>query len=258
MPTTRTAAIRRSLTLSLLLLAPAPLAAESTATDALLAEGRALFNDTALSGAGMHSCATCHPVSMGLEGHTTNNSYLGLDIVPDGSEGARSTPTLWGAHHRSLWGWAGLPTIEQNIRGIIVNRMRGPEPTEHQLAALAAYVRSLPLPETPHVDAEGTPVADAPESVQRGFDLFVEAGCVACHMQPGLESPATWDVLGLEVKVPSLWAVRHTGPWFHDGRADTLAEAARVMWEFWADQIGEPSSPSDEQLADLVAYLEAL
>lgn len=250
--------ISRIPALCLFLAMPAPLAADATRTDTLIAEGRALFHDTALSGEGLHSCATCHPAELGLEGHTTNNTYIGLDVVPHGTEGARSSPTLWGAHHRTQWGWAGLPTIEQNIRGIIVNRMRGPEPDEQQLAALAAYIRSLPLPETPFVDDEGTPVADAPEAVHRGHVLFVAAGCNACHMPPGFESTATWDIVGVEVKVPSLWAVRHTGPWFHDGRYDRLEDAARTMWEFWANETGEPSGPSDEQLADLVAYLEAL
>ena len=251
--------IGKIVTVAFLMSAPLPIAADGTQMDAALIEmGRALFNDVGLSGEGLHSCATCHPVTMDLEGHTTNNSYVGLEIVPHGSEGARSTPTLWGAYHRSQWGWAGLPTIEQNVRGIIVNRMRGPEPTEEQMTALVAYIMSLPLPETPFVDDEGTPVADAPDAVQRGFDLFVEAGCVTCHAAPGKEAPMIWDVVGVEVKVPSLWAVRHTGPWFHDGRYDDLADAARTMWEFWAEQSGEPSSPTDAQLADLVAYLEAL
>lgn len=238
---------------------PLPLGADSGAQDgALIEQGRALFNDVSLSAEGEHSCATCHPAVMGLEGHTTNNSYVGLEIVPDGSEGARSTPTLWGAHHRTQWGWAGLPTIEQNMRGIIVNRMGGPEPSEEELAALKAYIMSLPLPETPFVDEAGTPVADAPAAVKRGYDLFAEAGCNVCHMPPGFESMQKWEVVGVEVKVPSLWAVQHTGPWFHDGRYDDLGDAVRTMWEFWADTIGEPSSPSDAQVADLVAYLEAL
>lgn len=250
---------RHSLLLSALLVAPIPLAANSSDHDTDMVElGRALFNDVSLSAEGLHSCATCHPTTMGLEGHTTNNTYIGLDIVEDGAEGGRSTPTLWGAYHRTQWGWAGLPTIEQNIRGIIVNRMRGPEPSGEQLAALTAYIMSLPLPETPFVDEEGTPVADAPEDVQRGFELFYEAGCNSCHMQPGMESTAVYDVAGVEVKVPSLWAVQHTGPWFHDGRYDALEDAVRTMWVYQADRIGEPSTPTDEQLADLVAYLEAL
>ncbi|MGY6536551.1 MAG: cytochrome c peroxidase [Pararhodobacter sp.] len=109
-----------------LLTAPLPLAADVTQIDA----GRALFNDTGLSGAGLHSCATCHPVTMGLEGHTTNNTYIGLDVVPDGAEGARSSPTLWGAHHRTQWGWA--EQIGEPAR-----------PTAALLADLVAYLEAL-------------------------------------------------------------------------------------------------------------------
>lgn len=243
----------------ILLIAPAPMtAAEPEPDPALIELGRSLFNDVGLSGAGMHSCATCHPRTDGLEGHTTNNTYIGLEAVADGAEGARSSPTLWGARHRTQWGWSGLPTIEQNIRGIIVNRMKGPEPTAEQLAALAAYVKSLPLPETPHLDAEGAPVANAPEAVRRGHALFETAGCVTCHMPPTFESTAKFDVAGLQVKVPSLWAVRHTGPWFHDGRYASLTDAVRTMWVYQAKLSGEPSTPTDQEIADLVAYLEAL
>lgn len=244
----------RPICLAVLMLAPLPVAADQ----ALIDLGRELFNDTRFSGGGEHSCASCHPPSMGLEAHTTNNTYIGLDVVPDGIEGGRSTPTLWGAYHRTQWGWAGLPTIEQNIRGIIVNRMQGPEPTDEEMAALVAYIKSLPLPETPYVDAAGEPTADAPDAVQRGKDLFWSAGCATCHMPPAFESTARYDVVGVEVKVPSLWAVRHTGPWFHDGRYATLEEAVRTMWRFHHDRIRQPSEPTDQQIADLVAYLEAL
>lgn len=251
--------IPRGLVLALLMGAPLPLAADSAAGDAELIErGRVLFNDALFSRAGTHNCASCHPAELGLEGHTTNNTYVGMDIVADGTAGGRSTPTLWGAQHRTLWGWAGLPTIEQNIRGIIVNRMQGPEPTEQEMAALVAYIMSLPLPETPYVDETGTPLAMAPEEVHRGHDIFWDSGCASCHMPPSFESTGTHDVAGLEVKVPSLWAVRHTGPWFHDGRYATLEEAVRAMWRFQGDLIGDPTPPTDQEIADLVAYLEAL
>ncbi|MGY6632238.1 MAG: hypothetical protein ACXIU8_00615 [Alkalilacustris sp.] len=62
---------------------------------------------------------------------------------------------MWGAAHRTQWGWAGLPTIEQNIRGIIVNRMQGPGSTEDHIEAQVAYIMSLPLPETPYLDQMG-------------------------------------------------------------------------------------------------------
>jgi len=233
----------------------ASLALPAMADDALIEAGRALFNDTALSESGLYSCASCHPVSLDLEGHTSNNTYVGLDVVADGDPAGRSSPTLWGAGRRSAWSWAGTaPSLEANIRGIIVNRMRGPEPSEADLAALAAYVRSLPLPATPFVDDQGAPTAAAPDAVRRGHELFVEAGCNSCHAAPGFDSPGPYDIgSGRELKAPALWAVQHTGPWFHDGRFASLAEAASFMWEFQMDE-----APEAGQLADLVAYLEAL
>jgi cytochrome c peroxidase len=88
---------------------------------ALVAQGRALFNDPKLSGDGRWSCATCHPSN----GHTDNKTYVGVEVVPDGDPKGRSTPTLWGAGTRQAYSWAGTaPSLEANIRGIIVNRMK--------------------------------------------------------------------------------------------------------------------------------------
>src|SRR5262245_64523956 len=114
----------------------------------LVAQGRALFNDPKLSGDGRWSCATCHP----HEGHTDNKTYVGVEVVADGDPKGRSTPTLWGAGARQAYSWAGTaPSLEANIRGIIVNRMKGPEPSPETLAALVAYVRSLGFPPTTYI-----------------------------------------------------------------------------------------------------------
>ena len=104
---------------------------------ALVAKGLQLFNDASVSGSGTFSCASCHFST----GHTNNKTYVGLDVVADGDPDGRSTPTLWGAGSRSVYGWGGAaPTLEDSIRGIIVNRMKGKEPTKEALAALSAYV----------------------------------------------------------------------------------------------------------------------
>ena len=88
----------------------------------LIARGRALFNDVKLSGDGKWSCASCHP----NHGHTNNRTYVGLDVVPDGDPNGRSTPTLWGVGTRQAFSWAGTaPSLQANMRGIIVNRMKG-------------------------------------------------------------------------------------------------------------------------------------
>ena len=249
------------MTLYRLFAAACLLAAPAVADDALIAQGRALFNDVGLSASGQYSCATCHPAVNGFEGHTNNHTYVGLDVVADGEPTGRSTPTMWMAGVRSAWGWAGTaPSLEANIRGIIVNRMKGPEPTEEQLAALATYVSQLPAPQSGHVDMDGVPVDGAPDAVERGFELFIgDGGCGTCHLIGSFDKADLEDVgTGGTFKVPSLWAVSHTGPWFHDGRHAALQDAARYMWEHHHERQGTPSSPTDAQLADLVAYLEAL
>jgi cytochrome c peroxidase len=52
--------------------------------------------------------------------------------------------------------------------------------------------------------------------------------------------------------------VSHTGPWFHDGRYAELEDAVTYMWEHHQQRMGTPGSPTAAQVADLVAYLEAL
>ena len=226
------------------------------AEDPQVTRGRALFADAKVS-AGNISCANCHPNN----GHTDNKTYVGIGVVADGDAQGRSTPTLWGASHRSVYGWAGnAPMLEGNIRGIIVNRMKGAEPAPETLAALAAYVRSLAPPLTGNVEEDGTPAAKAPAAVKRGFALFTGAGgCGACHVPGSFDKAQLEDVgLGGTFKVPALWAVSQTAPYFHDGRTKTLEEATRLMWEATAKKNGKPSSPTAAQMSDLLAYLSSL
>jgi cytochrome c peroxidase len=233
------------------------IAAAGAADVALIDKGRQLFMDPSLSASGTISCASCHPGG----GHTDNKTYVGLEVVADGDPKGRSTPTLWNAGTRSVYSWAGtVPALEANIRGIIVNRMKGAEPTPEALDALAAYVRSLTPPKSGSVAADGTPKANAPAPVKRGFDLFVGAGgCGACHV-PGTFDKAEPEDVGTDgkFKVPSLWAVSKSAPYFHDGRTKSLDDAVKMMWEFNGRKVGQPSTPTDAQLKDLVAYLNAL
>jgi cytochrome c peroxidase len=233
-------------------------AAQSPAMDsALVANGHRLFNDTSLSGDGTRSCASCHPSN----GHTDNKTYVGLAVVADGDPEGRSTPTLWGAGERSVYGWAGTaPSLEANIRGIIVNRMKGAEPSKETLDALAAYVRSLPPPRNPQLDDAGVPLAAASAAVKRGFDLFVgAAGCSTCHLPPSFDKAAVEDVgTGGKFKVPALRAVSATAPYFHDGRTKTLAGAVRFMWDVYAKRSNTAGPAGEADVQDLVAYLSAL
>jgi cytochrome c peroxidase len=224
---------------------------------ALVAKGLQLFNDPSVSGGGTVSCATCHFST----GHTNNKTYVGLDVVADGDPNGRSAPTLWGAGTRSVYGWAGsAPTLEESIRGIIVNRMKGTEPTPETLAALSSYVRSLPYQKNWQLNEDGTPLPVATAAVKRGFDLFVgEGGCGTCHILPNLDKPNRDDIgTGGKFKVPSLRSVALTAPYFHDGRTASLRDAVKYMWEVYAKKMDTGHVPTDAELDDLVVYVGVL
>jgi cytochrome c peroxidase len=230
--------------------------ATGPASPELVARGRALFGDAALSSESKWSCASCHP----NEAHTDNKTYVGVTVVRDGEPTGRSTPTLWGAGFRRAYSWAGTaPSLEANIRGIIVNRMKGPEPSPETLAALAAYVRSLPYPPNPDLKDDGSPSDAAPAAAKRGYELFmVKAGCKTCHEPPHYEKKDLEDVgSGGKFKVPSLRSVSRTGPYFHDGRYRTLEEAVGAMWEY-VQKAGTTEKLTDDDVRDLVAFLRIL
>ena len=229
--------------------------AVSPAEQPLVAKGKALFSDTKLSGDGKSSCATCHPNNA----HTNNKTYVGMDVVRDGDPKGRSTPTMWGVGQRAAYSWAGTaPSLSANIRGIIVNRMKGPEPGPDTLAALVAYLKSLGYPANPNLKADGTPSDAAPAAAKRGFAVFERAGCKACHLPPTYDKKDVEDVFsGGTFKAPSLRVVSLTAPYFHDGRFATLDEAVKFMWEY-VQKAGTSEKLTDADLRDLVAFLRIL
>lgn len=248
--------MKRLLVAAALVCLPLPALAQSDTT--LIQKGRTLFNDTRLSGSGLYSCASCHPVN----GHTDNKTYVGVEVVADGDPKGRSTPTLWGAGERhALWSWAGtVPTIEANIRGIIVNRMKGKEPSAETLDALAAYTRSLPYGPAPFLDKDGLPRGIAQASVKRGYALFFgKAGCKTCHIPPSYDSKDVEDVgSGGTFKVPSLRSVAKTAPYFHDGRFKTLDEAVSFMSDAYVKKTANAEQLTDAEKRDIVEFLKAL
>jgi cytochrome c peroxidase len=109
-----------------------------------------------------------------------------------------------------------------------------------------------------------------------GYQLFKSSGCTLCHNGPaaggtsfrkmGVVEPYRTDnpaegryaVTGKDAdrfnfKVPTLRNVELTYPYFHDGAADTLAEAVDVMARI---QLGKRFTP--EENAAVVAFLKTL
>lgn len=148
--------------------------------------------------------------------------------------------------------------------------------------ALAYFQRvNLVRPDSPFLrDLAGDEQALSPQEL-RGLELFESTGCVSCHnginlggnsyqklgaLIPyynderiaGIANDGVFERSGREhdrhvFKVPGLHNVAESGPWFHDGSIDTLAEAVEEMAEH---QLGKELSP--EEINDLVAFMDAL
>ena len=217
-------------------------------------EGLLLFNDPALSGSGEVACASCHPNG----GLTNNKTYVGLDVVPDGQQDGRSTPPLWGARDTAPYSWSGGKTLTDNIKGIIVNRMKGQEPSDTTLDRLADYINSLQFPANPNLNADGSPSAAAPLAAQRSFKVFERASCNICHAPPVFAKEDNEDIgSGGSFSVPSLRGVSMTAPYFHDGRYPNLRALIPAKLKF-LEELGSSETFSDDEIEDLLAYLNTL
>lgn len=181
----------------------------TAASHDVVALGRALFHEPALSGTGAHSCATCHdPAQAFADGHARSPA------VDPGRTTRRNAPTLINAalQHGNF---ADLRTVflEDQVADVLANpdemassledaaarlsrlpRWRtafgdvfqtdGVLPSDVQ-HALAAYVRSLVALDSPfdrYVRGERSALND---SEKRGFNVFMgRAGCGTCHFAP--------------------------------------------------------------------------
>ena len=140
--------------------------------------------------------------------------------------------------------------------------------------AIGAFERQLVTPSRFDDFLQGDAEALTKEE-QMGFKTFLDTGCFGCHNGPymggqiymklGLvkEWPdqkdlGRFDVTGVEshkmvFKVPSLRNVAKTGPYFHDGSVDDLAEAVRLM-----SRHQRGIELTEEETASIVVFLEAL
>ena len=211
--------------------------------------GELLFYDASLSHDGWMSCHSCH-----TDGHT--NGMLN-DNFSDASFGApKRVLSLLGRTGTEPFAWnAEAKDLVTQIRKSITNTLQSDnEPDEDQVAALAAYVRTLPGP--PSIDRLRG-VAD-PVAIDRGAEQFRSLGCVRCHRPPTFTTPRTYDV-GLVDKLgnnrfnpPTLRGVGQRGPYFHDNRAASLEEVFRKHRHQLKRDL------QDTELFDLLAYLRSL
>ena len=95
-------------------------------------------------------------------------------------------------------------------------------------------------------------------AIARGREVFNKQACNHCHAPPEYTSKKSYDV-GLRDEVgnthfnpPSLRGMSQGGPYFHDGRAATLAEVfVRFRHQLKTDL-------SNQELHDLLHFLDSL
>lgn len=154
--------------------------------------------------------------------------------------------------------------------------------------AIAAYERTLITPNSPYDRFVKGDKKALTAQQQRGMQEFADIGCTSCHSGPNFSGPALPMGTGFFMKFPTylnnpyvaeyhllddggkavqtgkaedqnVWRVPtlrnlvYTAPYFHNGLVKSLPEAVRVMA---ATQLNK--RPTDAQVADIVAFLEAL
>ena len=139
--------------------------------------------------------------------------------------------------------------------------------------AIGAFERRLLTPSPLDAFLAGDTQALTPAQLD-GLETFLNTGCTTCHQGVGIgghmyqklglvrpyetEDPGRAAITGNPAeqhffKVPSLRNVSETGPYFHDGSIETLAEAIEIMG---AVQLGRDLNHAEVQ--SIRAFLGAL
>ena len=145
--------------------------------------------------------------------------------------------------------------------------------------AVGAFERTLVTPSPLDAFMKGDEAA-LKATEKKGLAAFMDAGCTACHFGPvlggqiyqkfGIVEPY-WKYTGSDpvdegrfavtkndadkyfFKVPPLRNVAETPPYFHDGSADTTAEAVSIMGRI---QLGKELS--QDRVGDIAAFFSSL
>lgn len=262
--------------------------------------GRALYYEPRLSKNHDVSCNSCHQLDkFGVDNNPTSPGHKG-------QLGGRNSPTTLNAAGHLAQFWDGrAATIEDQAKGPVLNPVEMAMPDEgHVLKVLAsipgyepmfkaafpgeadpitydnmakaigAFERGLVTPSRWDAFLAGDQAA-LTDTEKKGFNDFVDAGCVACHSGafvggsmyqklglvnawPDTADQGRFDLTKSEAdrmmfKVPSLRNITGTGPYFHDGKVATLDEAVKKMAHH---QVGKELT--DAQVQSIVTWLGTL
>ena len=261
--------------------------------------GKQLFFDPRLSRSGFISCNSCHNLSMG------GSDNLQTSIGHNWQQGPINSPTVLNSSLNVAQFWDGRAAdLKEQAAGPIANP--GEMAFTHTLAvdtlrSIPQYsdafarvygVEQITIDEVTDAIAEFEETLVTPfsrfdrwllgdtqamtEDELRGYQLFKDTGCVACHNGPaaggnsfqkmglvsayetanpaeGIAGLTGQDADRFKFKVPTLRNVELTYPYFHDGAYWTLEEAVDVMARL---QLGRQLG--DEDIASITAFLKTL
>jgi cytochrome c peroxidase len=276
-----------------------PIQPAKVTTPAMVELGKKLFFDPRLSRSGGISCNSCHNLSSGgvdnlaasigdrwqkggINSPTVLNSSMNIAQFWDGrakdlreqAGGPIANPAEMGSTHA-----LAVATLE-TIPGYVTEFQKvfgaGKLSIDQVTQALAAFEETLVTPNARFdLWLKGNDKAISAQE-KRGYELFRDSGCVACHNGPavggnsfqkmGVVQPyktvhaaqgradvTKQDQDRFMFKVPTLRNVELTYPYFHDGAAGTLPEAVDTMGKL---QLGKTFTK--EENADIVAFLKTL
>jgi cytochrome c peroxidase len=191
-----------------------------------------------------------------------------------------TTPKIMGSSWTEIAGrLAADPSWVSRFRAVFPDGVSG----DNVRKALLEYERSLVTPNAPFDRYLRGDEAVLSRDAKHGYDLFKDYGCVSCHqgMAVGANMLARFGIMGNQCasastgddsdadlgrfsithkvedrqvfRVPSLRNVAVTAPYFHNGSAQTLDDAVRLMAEC---QLGRELSNDDNHA--IVAFLRSL
>jgi cytochrome c peroxidase len=152
--------------------------------------------------------------------------------------------------------------------------VKDPVTYDNMAMAIGAFERKLVTPSRwdKFLAGDGTALTDVEKA---GLSEFLDASCQTCHMGPylggslfqklgvvkpwpdasdtGRHSVTGNDADKMMFKVPSLLNIAKTGPYFHDGKVASLADAVTKMAEY---ELGLDLTQA--QVDSMVAWLDAL
>jgi YVTN family beta-propeller protein len=227
----------------------------AAAQPSLARRGEAIFYDAHRSADGWYSCHSCH-----YEGGT---NAVTMDTKNDGSFGTyKMVVSLRNARHTGPWFWHGWQDdFHAALRKSLTDTMQGPAPTDEDVAALAAFLDTLPASPNARRQSGGQLSAQA----ARGKQVFEgeAAACATCHNGPYLTDGQIHDVgLASQYDVydgyntPSLVDIANRAGYLHHGKASSLDELLSDLHS--PLKVSGTRELTPQERADLVEYLRSL